>query len=160
MRGGVGYPTGTVTPVMIHCTANMRVTLPCLTPQDRRADWPALELLHRVGARPQAFPGQITIAWLVARSPSISPIPGPITHDQMDQNMETQQGQPSAADMEGIENCFAHIQVQGATARADAGVDRRWRRTRNELSWRPRQLAPALTSKPTANCRQRWSGHR
>lgn len=74
---------------MIHGTANLRATLPCLTPQDRRADWPALELLHRVVARHHASPGQIALAWLLARSPSISPIPGPITHDQMDQNMET-----------------------------------------------------------------------
>jgi aryl-alcohol dehydrogenase-like predicted oxidoreductase len=111
---GMGYLTGTVTPMMVHGTADLRATLPRFTPEARRANWPVVELLQRVGARHQAAPGQIALAWLLARKPWIVPIPGPITQDQMDQNMDTLHVQLTAADMEDIENGFAQIRVQGA----------------------------------------------
>ena len=111
---GMGYLTGTVTPMMVHGPADLRANLPRFTQEARRANWPVVELLQRVGARYQAAPGQIALAWLLARKPWIVPIPGPITQDQMDQNTDALQVQLTAADIEEIENGFAQIQVQGA----------------------------------------------
>jgi diketogulonate reductase-like aldo/keto reductase len=70
--------------------------------------------LQRVGARHQAAPGQIALAWLLARKPWTVPIPGPTTQDQMDQNMDALQVQLTAADIKEIEDGFALIKVQGA----------------------------------------------
>lgn len=111
---GMGYLTGTVTPMMVHGTADLRAGLPRFTPEARRANWPVVELLQRVGARHQAAPGQIALAWLLARKPFIVPIPGPTTQDHMEQNMDALQVQLTAADIEEIENGFAQIRVQGA----------------------------------------------
>ncbi|MDQ0822481.1 aryl-alcohol dehydrogenase-like predicted oxidoreductase [Arthrobacter sp. V4I6] len=111
---GMGYLTGTVTPMVVHGTADLRATLPRFTPEARRANWPVVELLLHVGARHQAAPGQIALAWLLARKPWIVPIPGPTTQDHMEQNMDSLQVQLTAADIEEIENGFAQIQVQGA----------------------------------------------
>ncbi len=111
---GMGYLTGTVTPLMVHGPADLRATLPRFTPEARRANWPVVELLQRVGARKQATPGQIALAWLLARKPWIVPIPGPTTQDHMEQNAEALQVQLTAADIEEIENGFAQIKVQGA----------------------------------------------
>jgi aryl-alcohol dehydrogenase-like predicted oxidoreductase len=111
---GMGYLTGTVTPLMVHGPADLRANLPRFTPQARRANWPVVELLQRVGARHQAAPGQIALAWLLARKPWIVPIPGPTTQDHMEQNTDALQIQLTAADIEEIENGFAQIQVQGA----------------------------------------------
>jgi aryl-alcohol dehydrogenase-like predicted oxidoreductase len=111
---GMGYLTGTVTPMMVHGPADLRANLPRFTQEARRANWPVVELLQRVGARHQAAPGQIALAWLLARKPWIVPIPGPITQDQMDQNTDALQVQLTPADVKEIEDGFAQIQVQGA----------------------------------------------
>jgi aryl-alcohol dehydrogenase-like predicted oxidoreductase len=111
---GMGYLTGTVTPSMVHGPADLRATLPRFTPEARRANWPVVELLQRVGARHQATPGQIALAWLLARKPWIVPIPGPTTQGHMDENMDALQVQLTAADIQDIEDGFAQIQVQGA----------------------------------------------
>jgi len=111
---GMGYLTGTVTPLMVHGPADLRANLPRFTPEARRANWPVVELLQRVGARHQAAPGQIALAWLLARKPWIVPIPGPTTQDQMDQNMDALQVQLTTADIKEIEDGFARIKVQGA----------------------------------------------
>ncbi len=111
---GMGYLTGTVTPLMVHGPADLRAILPRFTAEARRANWPVVELLQRVGAHHQAAPGQIALAWLLARKPWIVPIPGPTTQDQMDQNMDALQVQLTAADIKEIDDGFAQIKVQGA----------------------------------------------
>jgi aryl-alcohol dehydrogenase-like predicted oxidoreductase len=111
---GMGYLTGTVTPFMVHGPADLRATLPRFTPEARRANWLVVELLQRVGARKQATPGQIALAWLLARKPWIVPIPGPTTQDHMEQNMDALNVQLGAADLKEIEDGFAKIRVQGA----------------------------------------------
>lgn len=111
---GMGYLTGTVTPMMVHGPADLRANLPRFTREARRANWPVVELLQRVGARHEAAPGQIALAWLLARKPWIVPIPGPVTQDQMDQNTDALQVQLTDADMKDIEDGFAQIKVQGA----------------------------------------------
>ncbi|GGW51646.1 aldo/keto reductase [Streptomyces caelestis] len=111
---GMGYLTGTVTPLMVHGPADLRASLPRFTPEARRANWPVVELLQRVGARKQATPAQIALAWLLARKPWIVPIPGPITQGHMDENMDALQVQLTAADIADIEDGFAQIRVQGA----------------------------------------------
>lgn len=111
---GMGYLTGTVTPMVVHGPADLRANLPRFTPEARRANWPVVELLQRVGGRHEAAPGQVALAWLLARKPWIVPIPGPITQDQMDQNMDALQVQLTDADMKDIEDGFAQIKIQGA----------------------------------------------
>ena len=111
---GMGYLTGTVTPLMVHGSADLRATLPRFTQQARRANWPVVELLQRVSARKQATPGQIALAWLLARKPWIVPIPGPTTRGHMDENMDALQVQLNASDIKEIEDGFRKIRVQGA----------------------------------------------
>lgn len=111
---GMGYLTGTVTPLTVHGPADLRATLPRFTPEARRANWRVVELLQRVGARKQATPGQIALAWLLTRKPWIVPIPGPTTQDHMEQNMDALQVQLGTADIKEIEDGFAQIRVQGA----------------------------------------------
>lgn len=111
---GMGYLTGTVTPRTVHGPADLRAGLPRFTEQARRANWPVVELLQRVGARKQATPGQVALAWLLARKPWIVPIPGPTTQGHMDENTDALQVDLSASDIAEIESGFRRIRVQGA----------------------------------------------
>jgi aryl-alcohol dehydrogenase-like predicted oxidoreductase len=115
---GMGYLTGTVTPRMVHGSADLRATLPRFTPEARRANWSVVELLQRVGARKQATPGQIALAWLLSRRPWIVPIPGTTSRSHMEQNMDSLQVQLTSADIREIEAGFARIRVQGARLNA------------------------------------------
>jgi aryl-alcohol dehydrogenase-like predicted oxidoreductase len=111
---GMGYLTGTITPLTPHRATDLRATLPRFTPEARRANWPVVELLQRVGARKQATPGQVALAWLLARKPWIVPIPGTTTRWHMEQNTDALQVQLTAADVKEIEDGVAKIRVQGA----------------------------------------------
>jgi aryl-alcohol dehydrogenase-like predicted oxidoreductase len=111
---GMGYLTGTVTPLTVHGPKDLRANLPRFTRAARVANWPAVELLQRVGARHRATPGQVALAWLLACKPWIVPIPGPITEAHMDENTDAARVALTAADMREIEATFARIRVQGA----------------------------------------------
>lgn len=111
---GMGYLTGAVTPLKRLGNEDLRSTLPRFTPEARRANWSMVELLQRVGARKQAAPGQVALAWLVARKPWIVPIPGTTSRGHMEQNIDAVQVHLTAADMKEIEGGVARIRVQGA----------------------------------------------
>jgi aryl-alcohol dehydrogenase-like predicted oxidoreductase len=125
---GMGYLTGTITPMTTIRADDLRSTMPRFTPEARRANWPVVELLRRVAGRKQATPAQVGLAWLLARKPWIVPIPGTRTQGHMEQNLDALKIQLSAADMKEIEEGFAQIPVQGARlpdpmlAEIDAGA--------------------------------------
>ena len=81
-----------------------------------------------MAARRQATPGQVGLAWLLARKPWIVPIPGTTTRRHMEQNVDALQVRLSAADVKEIEDGFAKIPVRGARlseallAEIDAGA--------------------------------------
>jgi aryl-alcohol dehydrogenase-like predicted oxidoreductase len=111
---GMGYLTGDVTPMKRHGAEDLRSTLPRFTPEARRANWAVVELLQRVGTRKQATPGQVALAWLLARKPWIVPIPGTTSRGHMEQNVDALQVRLTAADIKEIEDGVARIRVQGA----------------------------------------------
>ena len=112
---GQGYLTGTVSPSMrFDPKSDLRAGFPRFTPEARRANWPVVELLQRVGRRKDATPGQVALAWLLARKPWIVPIPGTTKLNHMQENLGALEIQLTSADMKEIEDGFAAIHVQGA----------------------------------------------
>lgn len=111
---GKGYLTGTITPRTTFHESDLRARLPRLTVEARRANWSLVELLQRIGARHQATPGQVALAWLLARKPFIVPIPGTTKISHMDLNVDATAINLTETDMKDLEDGFAKIQVQGA----------------------------------------------
>jgi aryl-alcohol dehydrogenase-like predicted oxidoreductase len=112
---GMGYLTGTITPDRTFDQAlDMRAGLPRFTPEARRANWPVVELLQRVGRRKDATPGQVALAWLLARRPWIVPIPGTTKLTHLAENLSALQVLLTDDDLEEMEVGFAAIRVQGA----------------------------------------------
>jgi aryl-alcohol dehydrogenase-like predicted oxidoreductase len=122
---GMGYLTGTVTPRTKLGLEDLRASMDRFTPEARRANWPVVELLQRVAARKQATPGQVALAWLLARKPWIVPIPGTTSRKHMEQNMDALALSLSAAEVKEIDDGFARIRLQGARLNAEllAGID-------------------------------------
>jgi aryl-alcohol dehydrogenase-like predicted oxidoreductase len=114
---GMGYLTGAITPATTFDPAlDLRVRFPRFTPEARRANRPVVELLQRVGVRKGATPGQIALAWLLARKPWIVPIPGTTRLEHLEENLGALAVELSADDVKEIEDGFARIRVEGARA--------------------------------------------
>jgi aryl-alcohol dehydrogenase-like predicted oxidoreductase len=112
---GQGYLTGEITPsTPFDLASDLRAGFPRFTPDARRANRPVVELLKRVGQRSGATPGQVALAWLLARKPWIVPIPGTTKLGHVQENIGALEIQFTAGDMKEIEERFAAIHVQGA----------------------------------------------
>jgi aryl-alcohol dehydrogenase-like predicted oxidoreductase len=73
-----------------------------------------VEILEGVGRRKQAKPGQVALAWLLARKPWIVPIPGTTKIEHLEENLGALQVDLSAADVREIDTGFAGLTIQGA----------------------------------------------
>ena len=114
---GMGYLTGTITPsTTFDLTSDLRVMFPRFTPEARRANQAVFELLQRVGRAKGATPGQVALAWLLAKKPWIVPIPGTTKLNHLEENLGALNVQLSAEDVKEINDGFASIQLQGARA--------------------------------------------
>lgn len=112
---GSGFLTGAITPeTTFDPKLDMRATRPRFTPEARRANWPLVELLRRVGQRKGAPAAQVALAWLMAQNPRIVPIPGTTKVAHLDENLGGLRLALSAADLKEIEDGFAAIRVVGA----------------------------------------------
>lgn len=113
---GMAFHTGTITPRTRFRQGDLRGMFPRFTPEAIRANWPVVELLQRVGNRKQATPGQVALAWLLARKPWIVPIPGTTNAKHMEQNVGALQVELTAGDVQEIEDGFGRINLQGKRA--------------------------------------------
>jgi aryl-alcohol dehydrogenase-like predicted oxidoreductase len=114
---GMGYLTGTIAPsTQFDPKSDLRAGFPRFTPEARRANRPVVELLQRVGRRKDATPGQVALAWLLAKKPWIVPIPGTTKLNHLEENLGALKVQLSAEDVKELDDGFASIQVQGARA--------------------------------------------
>jgi len=116
---GMGYLTGTVAPeAQLDPDSDLRASaaFPRFAPEARRAEWPVVELLQRVGRRNDATPGQVALAWLLSRKPWIVPIPGTTKLNHVEENLGALKVKLSAKDIQEIDDGFASIHVQGARA--------------------------------------------
>src|SRR5207247_10173344 len=68
-------------------SSDFRNIVPRFTPEARKANQALVELLGEIAARKQATPAQIAIAWLLAQSSWIVPIPGTTKLHRLDENI-------------------------------------------------------------------------
>jgi aryl-alcohol dehydrogenase-like predicted oxidoreductase len=87
---GLGFLTGTVTDraALERRYANdYRLSNPRFTAQALAANMPLVDLLREWARRKEATPGQVALAWLLARSPWIVPIPGTTNAAHLEENL-------------------------------------------------------------------------
>jgi aryl-alcohol dehydrogenase-like predicted oxidoreductase len=116
---GKGYLAGTIAPSTAFHREDRRSTMPRFTPAAMAANRPVVELLARVGRRHDATPGQVALAWLLARRPWIVPIPGTTQLAHLDENVRAADVRLSSDDVQEIERGYALLAIQGARASAD-----------------------------------------
>ena len=92
---------------------NLRKTFPRFSPMVMENNQPIIELLRTFGAKRDATPAQIALAWLMAQKPWIVPIPGTTNPNHLKENMGALNVQLSASDLTELETGLAKLQIYG-----------------------------------------------
>ena len=85
---GQGFLTGTVGRGESFAANDIRSRFPRFTPEALEANQPIVDLVVEIAARQQVTPGQVALAWLLAKSPTIVPIPGSRRPARVTENMQ------------------------------------------------------------------------
>ena len=83
---GKGFLTGRIDETTTFDLTDFRNTVPRFSPENRKANRVIVDLVSRMAARKQATPAQIALAWLLATSPVMLPIPGTSSIVHLEEN--------------------------------------------------------------------------
>jgi aryl-alcohol dehydrogenase-like predicted oxidoreductase len=111
---GKGFLTGRIDENTQFDSSDFRNIVPRFTPEARKANLALVELLRNIGARKQATPAQIALAWLLARKPWIVPIPGTRKLERLEENIGAVAVKLSPEEMRDIDSATLKIPIQGA----------------------------------------------
>lgn len=111
---GKGYLTGRIPASATFARGiDLRATMPRFTHEAMVANRPLIALLETVAQRHGVLPGQIALAWLLARKPWIVPIPGTTQIAHLRENIAAASVRLSALDMQEIEAGYAKLKIVG-----------------------------------------------
>jgi aryl-alcohol dehydrogenase-like predicted oxidoreductase len=110
---GRGYLTGKIDETTTFDSSDIRSRNPRFTPEAIKANQAVIDLLARIGAQKQATPAQIALAWLLARSPWIVPIPGSRKIERLEENIGAVHVDLTEGDLREIDSAISNITVLG-----------------------------------------------
>ncbi|QZN97127.1 aldo/keto reductase [Symbiopectobacterium purcellii] len=110
---GVQFLTGWIDEKTRFATGDFRATETRFSPDNLPHNLQLVELLKTWALRKNAAPGQIALAWLLARKPWIVPIPGTTNKDHMLQNTAATDLSLTPDDMTELTRSLDAITIQG-----------------------------------------------
>ena len=110
---GRGFLTGTLDARTSFDAADFRRALPRFTPEALTANQALVGLLAAVGARHDATPAQVALAWLLAQQPWIVPSPGTTKLSRLDENLGAAAVTLSPDDVRELSRAAAEIPIHG-----------------------------------------------
>ncbi len=110
---GKGFLTGRIDETTTFDSADFRSRVPRFTPENRRANQALVDLLQTVARQRQATPAQVALAWLLAQSQSIVPIPGTTKRHRLEENIGAAELALAQDDLAEIERAASRIAIQG-----------------------------------------------
>ncbi len=110
---GRGWLTGTVTASQEFGPGDIRSGLPRFTAENRAANQAVVDLVRGVADAKGATPGQVALAWLLAKQPWIVPIPGTRRVARLEENLGATDLVLTAQDVAELDDASARIEVQG-----------------------------------------------
>jgi aryl-alcohol dehydrogenase-like predicted oxidoreductase len=110
---GRGFLTGTVTASTEFAQGDIRAGLPRFTPEARQANHAVVDLVRSVADAKAATPGQVALAWLLAKKPWIAPIPGTRRIERLEENLGAVDLALTSEDVRELDEASARIPVVG-----------------------------------------------
>ncbi len=111
---GKGFLTGAINETTTFDKSDFRMIVPRFTPEARKANQALVDLLGEIGARQNATPAQIALAWLLAQKPWIAPIPGTTKLERLEENLGAAAVELTPDTLREIESATSRITVHGA----------------------------------------------
>ncbi|MFV0392194.1 MAG: aldo/keto reductase [Paludibacteraceae bacterium] len=115
---GMGYLSGQFAQGFPFRENDLRVTasFPRFSDENMIKNRPIVNILQKMAHEKDATPVQINLAWLLAKSPHIVPIPGTINPNHLEENIASIHVELTNADMKTLEDAFAQETVYGKRA--------------------------------------------
>ncbi|MGC5799370.1 aldo/keto reductase [Sphingomonas sp. NFX23] len=110
---GAGFLTGQIDENTVFAPGDFRNHVPRFSREARKANMALVDVVRRVAARRLATPAQVALAWLLAQSPSIVPIPGTSRLPRLEENLGAVDLTLTAQDLAEIESGTAGFAVEG-----------------------------------------------
>ena len=111
---GQGFLTGTVGRGDSFSDNDIRSRFPRFTREALEANQPIVDLVKEIAQRKGVTPGQIALAWLLARSRSIVPIPGSRRTERVTENIQAADVTLTGEEVAEIDARSAQVTVAGA----------------------------------------------
>jgi len=111
---GKGFLTGTIDETTSFVSSDFRNIVPRFTTEARKANQPIVAVLRSIAAKKQATPAQLALAWLLAQTPSVVPIPGTTNLARLEENIDAAAIKLTPDDLREIETAASQITIQGA----------------------------------------------
>jgi aryl-alcohol dehydrogenase-like predicted oxidoreductase len=111
---GAGFLTGKFdTTTKFDKESDFRAGFPRFSKEFLPLNIPMIEWLKEYAKKKNATPAQIALAWLLAKSPNIVPIPGTRTEEHLLENLGASKINLTKEDIQSIEICFTKFPVYG-----------------------------------------------
>jgi aryl-alcohol dehydrogenase-like predicted oxidoreductase len=110
---GKGFLTGKISSDTKFESTDFRSTLPRFRPENMDANQAMVALLSRIATAKNATPGQIALAWLLAKKPWIVPIPGTTKLYRLEENIRAAEIELTGDEVAEIERAASSITVLG-----------------------------------------------
>jgi aryl-alcohol dehydrogenase-like predicted oxidoreductase len=111
---GKGVLTGKITADTKFASSDFRSTVPRFKPENLKANLALVDLVTRFAEQKKATPGQIALAWLLAKKPWIVPIPGTTKLHRLEENLGAVNVELTPADLQSIEVACNEVRLVGA----------------------------------------------
>jgi aryl-alcohol dehydrogenase-like predicted oxidoreductase len=111
---GKGFLTGQIDEKTTFDSTDFRNVVPRFTVENRQANLAFVEWLKKFAERKKATPAQIALAWLLAQTPWIVPIPGTTKRHRLEENLGAAAVELTSDDLREIDRAAAQIEVYGA----------------------------------------------
>jgi len=111
---GKGFLTGAIDDTTTFVGSDFRNSVPRFSQENRKANQALVTLLQTIATRKGGTPAQIALAWLLARTPWIVPIPGTTRRHRLDENLGAVDLELTPDDLREIESAAAAITIHGA----------------------------------------------
>jgi aryl-alcohol dehydrogenase-like predicted oxidoreductase len=110
---GKGFLTGTVSTATEFAAGDIRATIPRFTQANRAANQVLVDQVGILAQAKAATPGQVALAWLLARHPWIVPIPGTRRRERLEENTAASRVALSADEVAELNTTAARLGVHG-----------------------------------------------
>ena len=110
---GRGFLTGTVDATTQFSEGDIRANLPRFTVEAREANLALVDRVRDVAERKGATVGQVALAWLLAQSPSIVPIPGTRRLSRLQENIGAADLTLTPQDLTELDEASTQVRIVG-----------------------------------------------